>query len=192
MPINAVRIDRVDERHAFFRRHLPHELKRLVKVAADGQDLRSRHDGLGELPHGDVSMGDDDKAWNAGSRGVGSRRRGSVSRRCANHRFRPILQGLRDRQGHAAILEGPGRVGAVVLQVDFKLKGLPANLGQVLFQVSRPQEGRVPFLKAHDRRRFGDWQVSPVALKERDFCRAWLGFCFQFPLTRRFESSSGA
>src|SRR5439155_3937264 len=62
----------------------------------------------------------------------GRRRRGVAGRR-ANHRAGSARGGSVHRQHHAAILEAPGRVGPLVLQVEI----LKAELGP---QPPRPDE----------------------------------------------------
>ena len=93
-------------------------VERLVEVAAHLEHPGAVHEGLGQLAQGDVALGDEHHAGQAGPRRVGGRRGRGVARRRAHDRLGALLDRLGDGHGHAAVLERPGRVGALDLQPD--------------------------------------------------------------------------
>ena len=116
LTLDAELVDRVDERDRMLLGDCAHELQSAVEVAADRDHLGAVHQRLSELAHRDLALGHDHDAADPGARGVGGQRRGGVAGRSADHRLGAIAHGGRDRAGHAAVLEAPGRVRALDLQ----------------------------------------------------------------------------
>ena len=120
LPLDAELVDRVDERDRVLVGEFAYELQGAVEVALDRDHLGAVHQRLGELPHRDLAFGHDHHAADAGAGRVGGKRRRSVAGRCADHGLCAVAHRCGDRAGHAAVLEAPGRVGALDLQPDVR------------------------------------------------------------------------
>ena len=94
-----------------------------------------------------------------GPRGVGGGARGGVAGRGADHRLGALAHRRRDRAGHAAVLEGAGRVGALELEVDLA----PTQLREH----GRAQQRRRALLQAHERVAGRERQPLAEALDQR-------------------------
>ena len=94
-----------------------------------------------------------------GARRVRRRRRGGVARRGADHRAGALLQRLRDRNGHAAVLVRGGRVRRLPLG---------PQLGAVPLRQARQAQAAVvdPSPSEIDRRAFADRKHRPEALDQ--------------------------
>ena len=60
LPLDAIRVHRVDEGDGHGGRSLPHDVEGDVEVARDGDHVGAVGHRLGELAHGDLALGDDD------------------------------------------------------------------------------------------------------------------------------------
>jgi hypothetical protein len=130
LPLEPVRVDRVDERDRVALRELAHEQERLVEVAAQRDHLRAVHQRLGELAGRDLALRHDHRAGQPGARRVGRRARRRVARRRADDRLGALAHGRRHRAGHPAVLEGAGRVRALELEPHLGARALGHPLGE--------------------------------------------------------------
>ena len=117
LPFDPVGVDRVDQFDRVLLRQLAHDPQRVVEVALQGDDPRPVHQSLGELADRDLPLRHDHRPAQAGARRVGRRAGRGVAGRGADHRLRPAPLGARDGDGHAAVLEGAGRVRPLELEV---------------------------------------------------------------------------
>jgi len=155
---DPVGVDGVDDGDGRPGGQVAHDVEGGVEIPLDLDDGGAVHERLSELPEGDVTLGDEDGAPHSRPGGVGGRRGGGVACGGAHDDLGLRLGRLRDGKGHAAVLEGPGRVGALDLEPHLG----PHPLGEA----ARPQEGRAAFLQGHDRRRFGDGEKGAVLLDD--------------------------
>ena len=115
LALDPVRVDRVDHRHRRPLAELADDGQGLVEVAPDLEHPGAVDEGLGQLAEGDVAVGDEHGAGQAGPGGVGGGRGRGVARGGAHDRLRPLLHRLGDGHGHAPVLERAGRVGPSTL-----------------------------------------------------------------------------
>ena len=118
---------------------LPGQLQAVVEVAVHLQQLGPVHQRLGQLADGDLAAGHQHRAGEPGPGRVGGGARAGVAGRRADHRLGAGAGGHADRHRHAPVLERPGRVGALDLEVD-----LAAGPGG---QHRRGQQRRTAFAK---------------------------------------------
>ena len=118
LALDAVRVDRVDDRDRRPLAQLAHECRGVVEVAADLQHRGAVDERLGQLAERDVALGDEHRARQAGPGRVGGGRRRRVAGERAHHRLGAFLDRLGDGQRHAPVLERAGGVDALELQVD--------------------------------------------------------------------------
>ena len=118
LALEPVRVHRVQERERAPLDELAHEPQRVVEVALHRDDARAADLGLGELPARDRPLGQDDRQADAGPAAVRGRRRRRVAGRRAHRRGGAVLERLRHGHRHPPVLERPGGIGALVLQVD--------------------------------------------------------------------------
>src|SRR4051794_15084597 len=103
LPLQPERVDAVDERDRVAPADLAHELERLVEVAAQGDHARAVHQRLGELAGGDLALGHDHGAPQAGARGVGGERGRRVAGGGADDGLGALPDRVGDRARHAAV-----------------------------------------------------------------------------------------
>ena len=113
-----MRAERIDERVVAAGAELARRRERLVEAAAHLQQLGAERAGLSELAGGDRALGLEHDRDEAGARRVGGGRGGSVAGRGADDRPGSVLERLRDRNGHPAVLEAPRRVQHLQLEVE--------------------------------------------------------------------------
>jgi len=118
LALQAIGIDRVDQGDGIFFSRLTDDVQGAVEVAADRQNLGAIHQGLGQLSLGDVAVRNQDEGPHAPPARIGRGRGACVARARTDHGFAAILLGLADGHGHATVLEGTGRVQAVVFHID--------------------------------------------------------------------------
>ena len=161
LALQPVRVDRVHEgdRVLVLLGELAHGREGGVEVAAHGEHPRPGGLGLEELAGGDLAGRQDDDDLQPGGRPVGRGGGGRVARRGADDGARARLEGLRDGHHHAPVLERPGRVGALELQVEVRD---PPGLAEAL----RVHEGRGALAQREAGRGGGDGQVTRVAVEE--------------------------
>ena len=90
----------------------------VVEVAFDLDHLGAVHDRLGELARRDPAGRQQHDGFSPPRDGVRRGRSRGVAGGGADHRLGTLAGGDADGDGHAAVLEGPGRVGALDLQPD--------------------------------------------------------------------------
>ena len=88
----------------------PRHVEHALEVRLDLEHARAVHARLQQLALGDPPGGHHHHGLQAGARGVGGRARGGVAGRRAQQDARALLDCLRDRDHHPAVLEGAGRV----------------------------------------------------------------------------------
>ena len=118
LTLQSVGIDRIHQGHGVPVRRLPNDVEGSVEVAADRKDLCAVHQSLGQLSLGDVAVRDQDECTHASTTGVGRRCCRGISGARADHSFTAGFLGLADGHGHAAVLERPGWIQAVVFHMD--------------------------------------------------------------------------
>ena len=116
LALEAHRVDRVDQRDRVVLRQPARDVEAVVEVAADHDDLGAVHDGLGHLAGGDLALGDQHQRLEPGLGGVGRHRGRGVAGRGAHDGLGALVLGHRDGRGHAAVLEGAGRVVGLDLE----------------------------------------------------------------------------
>src|SRR6185295_16987688 len=92
------------------------ELERGVEVALHLYHARTVHERRGHLPGRDLPLRDEYGAREAGLARVGGGARARVPGGGAHNRLRSLLGRLADRDGHPAVLERAGWVGALELE----------------------------------------------------------------------------
>ena len=137
----------------------PDDAERLVEVAVDGHDPRAGDQRLEQLADRDLALRQDDDDLHPGGRTIGRRRGRGVPGRGADDRPGARLGRLGDRHDHPAILERPGRVLALDLEVEV---AQPERGSEPL----GADERREPFAEGQRRGRVGHRQEAPVALDE--------------------------
>ncbi len=158
LALDAERVDRVDDRQRSPLTQLSDDPEGVVEVAADLEDAGAVDQGLGELAEGDVAVGDQHGAGEAGACRVGGGRGAGVAGAGAHHGLRPVLDGLGDGQGHAAVLERAGGVGPLDLEPDVGLQHLGQAVGA--------QQGRGALEQRHDLRGGRHGQERAVLLDQ--------------------------
>ena len=118
LTLDAVGIDRIDDGEVAGLAQFTDEAQGVVKVPPDGDDGRPVDVGLDHLAPRDASGGEEDGALHAGARSVGCSCRGGIPRGGAENGVGTLFGGLGDGHGHPAILERPGRIEPLVLDVD--------------------------------------------------------------------------
>ena len=131
-------------------------VERLVEAAADLEHARAERARLRQLPGRDGARGLEDRGAEARPGRVGGGGGGRVPGRRADDRLGALLERLRDRHRHAAILEGAGRVRALALEPELEPEPLGEPLGA--------DERRRALAERHERRRVGDRQAVAVAI----------------------------
>jgi hypothetical protein len=127
----------------------------------DGDHFRAVHAGLRELAEGDFSVGEDDSATQSGAAGIGGGRGGGVAGAGADDELGAVGDGLCHRCGHAAILEGRGRIHRLVLKIKLEPA---AGLGR---KARSGNERRIALQQRDDFRVGGQpVEVGPVMLKD--------------------------
>jgi hypothetical protein len=89
-----------------------------VKIASDGEHFGSVHQGLCQLPLGNVSIRDQHEGPHPSPSGVGRGCSTGIPCTGTNDRLAASLFGFADRHRHSAIFERSGGVEAVVLHED--------------------------------------------------------------------------
>jgi hypothetical protein len=115
-PVGVERVEQVDA--LLLHGELDHELHRVVEVAFDLRDLGAVGDRLREFAERDLPGGEEDERGQPGAGGVGGHGGGGVAGRGAADRAG--AGGFRhgDADGHAAVLEGAGRVFPLVFHEE--------------------------------------------------------------------------
>ncbi len=124
LALDPVRVERVDEHVRAALGELAGSCERLVEAAAHLEHPRADSARLGELRRRD-------RARRASARPPSARRAPRTpppTRRCSRstrrRRLAPVLDRLRDRDGHAAVLEAAGRVRALPLELELDAEPL--------------------------------------------------------------------
>ena len=118
LSLDAHRVHTVDQGDGrVIRRQFAGELQAVIEIAVDLDDLGAVHDGLGELSHRDLALRDQHRAGDTGPRRIGGGRSRGVSGRCAQHGLLPAGDGLGHGHRHTAVLERPGRVESLDLDM---------------------------------------------------------------------------
>ena len=157
LSLDAHRVHRVDHLDARAFPELAHDLERAVEVAVHRHDPRAVDERLRELPERDLALRDHDRAHQPGARRVGGGRRRRVAGGRADHDLGAPLDRDGDRHGHAAVLERPGRVEPLHLEVR-------ARDARLLRDARRLEQRRVALEQRDHRRGVGDGQVLAVLL----------------------------
>ena len=118
LPLEAERVDRVDEVDVVAVGQLAQQGQRLVEVALDLDDPRAVGDRLRQLAAGDLALRHQHQRRHARRRRVGGERGRGVAGRGAGDDAGADRLGVADADGHAAVLEGRGRVLALVLELE--------------------------------------------------------------------------
>jgi len=147
LSLNAEWIDRVYQRDLPVSGHFFDQFKRLIKIPLDHNDFGTVAVSLQKLPFRDLSLRDQHIAFQPAAAGVGRGRCGRIACRGAHHGLRAGFHRFRDRHGHPAILERPGRIQPLelvinpdILQPQLKRQGFGQN------------ERRIPFIERNNRR----------------------------------------
>ena len=90
----------------------------VVEVAVDLQQLGAVHERLGQLAQRDLALRHEHRAGQPGPGRVRGGGGAGVAGGGADDRLGALLDRLGDGHGHAPVLEGAGRVGALHLEVD--------------------------------------------------------------------------
>ncbi len=159
--------------------HLAHELERAVEVAVERDHARAVHQRLRHLAGGDVAVGDDHRAGDAGTRGIGGGGGGGIAGGGADDGLGAFAHGGGDGAGHAPILEGAGGVGALKLQAHFGADHLRED--------GRAQQRRGALLQRDERVAGRERKPLAVALDQGDVA---LGDRDQLPLALHDEAES--
>ena len=158
LALDPVRVDRVHELDRVLLRKLADEGERVVEVASDRDHARAVHQRLGELADRDLALGDDDGAAHPGPRRVGGGACRRVAGRGADHGLSAAAGRARDGDGHAAVLERAGRVGALELEEDPRAHALRDH--------GRLDQRRRALVQGHHGVAFLERQVLAVALDQ--------------------------
>src|SRR5947207_2114610 len=116
LALETERAHRIEKVHAQPLARLVGQLEALVDAAAYQQRARPVGERLRQLPQGDVALGNEHQRRQAAQGGVGGERGGRVAGRRARHRARANAPGLCHAHRHAAVLERPRGVLALVLE----------------------------------------------------------------------------
>ena len=145
LPLEPMRVDRVDQRDRVVRPvdQVAHDPQGDVEVPVDGDHPRTGDERLEQLAHRDLAAGQDDHDLQPGGRAVRRRRGGGVPGRGAHDGTRPGLEGLAHGDDHAPVLEAPGRVGALDLEVQVGQAQLATKVAGVDQRRPALAEGRV-------------------------------------------------
>ena len=158
LPLDPIRVDGVDQLDRVALGQLADDPERVVEVAADRDHARAVHQRLGELADRDLALGDDHGPAQSGPGRVGGGACGRVAGRRADHGLGAVLDGARDGNGHPAVLERAGRVGALDLQIH---PGADALRDQ-----RSGKQGRAALVERDDRVVLADRQVLAVFLDQ--------------------------
>ncbi len=159
LSLEPVRVQRVDEDVSASGGELPRGRERLVEGSSYFEHARAERARLRELGRRDRALGLEHDGSEAGASRVGGRRRGGVPRRRADDGARTSFRRLRDRDRHPAVLEAPGRVRSLALEVHLR--------AQPLRDPRRVQERRRPLAERDDRCRRAHGQPLAVAVDQR-------------------------
>ena len=111
---------------------------------------------LGQLPKGNVALGDEHRAAHPGPSRVGRRGGGGVAGRGANDGLDPLLGGFGDGHRHPPVLERAGRVRSLELE---------QHIGtDPLRQPRSGEQGRPTLQQRHHRGRRRDWEETSIFL----------------------------
>ena len=158
LALDARRVDAVDQRDGVVLGELAGQLQAVVEVALDLQQPCAVRQRLRHLAERDLALRHQHGADHPGAHGVGGGGRAGVAGRRADDRVGALLSGLGDRERHAAVLEGAGRVGALDLEVHVAAGALGDG--------ERRDQRRPTLAQRHDRRRVGDGQSVAVLLDD--------------------------
>ena len=120
LALDADGVDGVDHLDAGHGAEFAHESQGVIEVAAQGDDFRAVHPGLGEFARGDLAVGQQHDATQSRAACVGGSGGGGVARAGANDELALVRDGLGHRRRHAAVLEGAGGVEAFVLEIELE------------------------------------------------------------------------
>src|SRR5690349_6646958 len=118
LSLKAVRIDGVHERDRMCGSNVANQGKGSVEVALDGQHSGAVGYCLGELAKRDLTVRDEDVAFQSRSRRKCGGGGGSVAGGGAHDRLHAGLDCFADGHGHTAVFEGAGWVETFELEVD--------------------------------------------------------------------------
>ena len=155
LTLDAVGVDRIDDGEVASLAQFAHEAQGVVEVPPDGDNRRPVDVGLDHLAPRDASGGEEDGALHAGPRGVGCRCCGGIPRGGAENGVGSLLGGLGDGHGHPTILERPGRIEPLVLDVDLAASDRT--------QLGRMNEGSGTLAQRDDGSRVSNGKELPVA-----------------------------
>ncbi len=129
LAVDAVGVDRVDQRRRVVLRQRAAQVEAVVEVALHLQQLRAVNERLRQLAERDLALGHEDRAGQPALGGVGGGARAGVAGARADDGLGAGLHRLADRHRHAAVLERPGRVGALDLEPDLRADQLGQHAG---------------------------------------------------------------
>src|SRR6266487_3396346 len=102
---DPIGIDRIHDGKAAALAQLPYDLKRIVKVAINGDDFCAAGESLQQFAARNFSARQNHYTRNSRPRRISSRRSRSISSRSADESACTALHRFRDGHGHAAVLE---------------------------------------------------------------------------------------
>ena len=124
-----------------------------VKGAVDADHFRPIGQGSSQFAKSDFPFRHQNKAAQAGARGIGGGAGGGIARAGAYDGFRALFEGLRDSRRHTAILERSCRIQPLVL----KIQPQTGIRRQNLRQARRFDQGCSPLIERHNRRLVVKW-----------------------------------
>src|SRR5512135_1396719 len=156
LPLDAQRVDRVDQRHRVVQGEVAGQGEAVVERAGHLQQRGAVHERLGELAECDLALGHEDCAGQPGPGGVRGGAGAGVAGGGADDCARVLPEGPADRHRHPAVLERAGGVGALDLEVHLAA----SQLGQV----PGGHQRSTALAQRHYRGRSGDRKAVPVLL----------------------------
>ena len=158
LALHAELIDGVDQRDRVGGGELAHQLQRHVEVAVERDHPRPVHERLGQLAGGDLAVGHDHRAAQAGTGRVGGGAGGGVARGRAHDGLCALADGRRHRAGHPAVLEGAGWIQPLELA--------PHLGADALGQVGGQDQRRAALAQRDDDIIVGEGKALAVALDQ--------------------------
>ena len=122
-PFQPERIDRIEDVDAKFFTDAAHQFQVAVEIRGDLNAGGAVGDGLGQFAEGDLPVLEEDDAFQTRQGRIGGQGGGGVAGRGAGDPLHAQQARLGDASGHAAVLEGAGRVLAFMFQPQLAQAG---------------------------------------------------------------------
>ena len=149
LAFQTVWVDRVQQKHRGALDHLGQHPDAAVEVGPQLQRVCAVVHGLRQLAPGNLAFRNQHQRTHTGARGIGGHGGGGVAGGRAGDPRKAFLVRHGKRGGHAGVLEGPGRVHALVLAVQ-------ALVPQLARAVPQVKQRGISFAQGHDFRRVVD------------------------------------